>query len=125
MSTDYRREAPELIRDFLQYHETIRNHSVRTVDAYYIDLRLFFRYLKWDHELVPKDTAFEDIPIDDIDLSFIRAIKKADILAAEGYIVAESAKGVDFTAAEGFKIFKERKCGPAVMNFLNLEEEKC
>ena len=53
------------------------------------------------------------------------AIKKADILAAEGYIVAESAKGVDFTAAEGFKIFKERKCGPAVMNFLNLEEEKC
>ena len=55
----------------------------------------------------------------------MEAIKKADILAAEGYIVAESAKGVDFTAAEGFKIFKERKCGPAVMNFLNLEEEKC
>ena len=55
----------------------------------------------------------------------MEAIKKADILAAEGYIVAESAKGVDFTATEGFKIFKERKCGPAVMNFLNLEEEKC
>lgn len=79
MSADYRHEAPELIRDFLQYHETIRNHSVRTVDAYYIDLRLFFRYLKWDHELVPKDTVLEDIPIDDIDLSFIRAIRKADI----------------------------------------------
>ena len=79
MAADYRHEAPELIRDFLQYHETIRNHSVRTVDAYYVDLRLFFRYIKWDHGLVPQDTPFEEILIDDVDLDFIRAIKKADI----------------------------------------------
>lgn len=78
-SVDYRLEAPELVRDFLQYHETIKNHSTRTVDGYYIDLRLFFRYIKWNHELVPRDTPFEEISIRDIDLSFIRAIKKADI----------------------------------------------
>ena len=79
MSVDYRLEAPPLVRDFLQYHETIRNHSLRTVDGYYIDLRLFFRYIKWDHELVPRDTAFEEIEISDVDIAFIRAIKKADI----------------------------------------------
>lgn len=47
-AVDYRLEAPELIRDFLQYHETIKNHSTRTVDAYYIDLRLFLRFVKWN-----------------------------------------------------------------------------
>ncbi len=79
MSMDYRSEAPQLVRDFLQYHETIRNHSVRTVDGYYVDLRLFFRYIKWDHELVSRDTPFEEISIRDVDIAFIRAIKKADI----------------------------------------------
>ena len=79
MATDYRLEAPPLVRDFLQYHETIKNHSNRTIDAYYIDLRLFLRYLKWDHELVSRDTPFEEISIRDIDLSFLRAIKKTDI----------------------------------------------
>ena len=79
MSIDYRQEAPELVRNFLQYHETIKNHSVQTVDAYYLDLRLFLRYIKWSHELVDRDTPFDEIPIRDIDLSFIRAIPKADI----------------------------------------------
>ena len=79
MANDYRAEAPQLVRDFLQYHETIKNHSTRTVDGYYIDLRLFLRYIKWDHELVPRDTQYEEISIRDVDLSFLRAIKKTDI----------------------------------------------
>ena len=52
-------------------------------------------------------------------------IKKAGILSENGYIVAEAAKNYDFCEGNGFKIIKQRKCGPAVMIFLNLEEEKC
>ena len=44
--SDYRTEAPEVLRDFLAYHETIKAHSRRTADEYYLDLRNFFRYLK-------------------------------------------------------------------------------
>ena len=43
---DYRTEAPQILRDFLSYHETIKAHSKRTVDEYFLDLRNFFRYLK-------------------------------------------------------------------------------
>ena len=43
---DYRTEAPQILRDFLAYHETIKAHSKRTVDEYYLDLRNFFRYMK-------------------------------------------------------------------------------
>ena len=52
-------------------------------------------------------------------------IKKAGILSENGYVVAEAAKDYDFCDGNGFKIIKQRKCGPAVMIFLNLEEEKC
>ena len=43
---DYRTDAPQILRDFLAYHETIKAHSKRTVDEYYLDLRNFFRYMK-------------------------------------------------------------------------------
>ena len=43
---DYRTQAPQILRDFLAYHETIKAHSRRTVDEYFLDLRNFFRYLK-------------------------------------------------------------------------------
>ena len=35
MASDYRTEAPPILRDFLAYHETIKAHSQRTVDEYY------------------------------------------------------------------------------------------
>ena len=43
---DYRADSPQLLLDFLSYHETIKAHSQRTVDEYYLDMRNFFRYLK-------------------------------------------------------------------------------
>ena len=44
--TDYRTEAPQILRDFLSYHENVKAHSKRTVDEYFLDLRNFFRYIK-------------------------------------------------------------------------------
>ena len=40
---DYRLESPPILRDFLSYHETIKAHSQKTVDEYFLDLRNFFR----------------------------------------------------------------------------------
>ncbi|MDD5945027.1 MAG: 16S rRNA (guanine(966)-N(2))-methyltransferase RsmD [Clostridia bacterium] len=55
----------------------------------------------------------------------LEAVRASGILKEDGYIVAESAKDFVFPAVKGFKVFKERKCGPAVMTFLNVEEERC
>ena len=49
--TDYH-DAPDVIREFLIYHETIQNHSRKTVDEYYLDLRNFFRYIKLEKKRV-------------------------------------------------------------------------
>ena len=76
---DYRDEAPELLRDFLQYHEVVKGHSQATIDEYYLDLRTFFRFLKQRRGLVPKDTAFSDISIGDVDLPMLAAVTKSEV----------------------------------------------
>ena len=43
---DYWQEAPPVLQEFLNYHESILSHSSKTVDEYFLDLRAFFRYLK-------------------------------------------------------------------------------
>ena len=76
---DYRDEAPELLRDFLQYHEVVKGHSQATIDEYYLDLRTFFRFLKLRRGLVPKDTDFARISIRDVDLPMLAAVTKSEV----------------------------------------------
>ena len=76
---DYRIDAPDILCDFLSYHESVRGHSQKTVDEYYLDLRTMFRYLKLRKGLVPDDTPFDEIPIRDIDVKFISDITLNDI----------------------------------------------
>ena len=76
---DYRDDAPEVLKSFLSYHETIKGHSRATVDEYYLDLRNFFRYLKIDRGLVPRYTKMDDIPIKDIDLAFVDAVSLTEV----------------------------------------------
>ncbi|MGM9522101.1 MAG: tyrosine recombinase XerC [Oscillospiraceae bacterium] len=83
---DYRTEAPEIIRNFLIYHETVKGHSRKTVDEYFLDLRTFFRYMKIVKNRVPRDTALDEISIDDIDLDFVASINISDIYDYLAYL---------------------------------------
>ena len=62
----YSNDAPPILREFITYHETIMGHSKNTVDEYYLDLRLYFRFLKKHKGLVPPDTEIDDVSISDI-----------------------------------------------------------
>jgi site-specific recombinase XerD len=76
---DYRTESPEIMREFLFYHETIKGHSRKTIDEYFYDLRTFFRFLKVHKCKVPHDTPFSEISIMDIDLKFIKSVNITDV----------------------------------------------
>ena len=76
---DYRTQAPQLLRDFLAYHQTIQGHSKKTVDEYFLDLRNFFRYIKLEKGLVGRNTPLDEISILDVDLAFIRSVTLTDI----------------------------------------------
>ena len=55
---DYRTDSPRILRDFLVYHETIRGHSKNTVNEYYYDLLMFFRFLKQKKDPALKKVDF-------------------------------------------------------------------
>lgn len=84
--SDYRTDAPPVIRDFLVYHETIQAHSKRTVDEYFLDLRNFFRYIKRSRKLVSSDVTFQEIPIHDVDMGLIRSVTLTDVYGYMSYL---------------------------------------
>ena len=86
---DYRSDSPQLLLDFLSYHETIKAHSQRTVDEYYLDMRNFFRYLKQVRDPALADKRLDEIDIRDIDLNFIAAITLTDIYGYLTYLSRE------------------------------------
>ncbi len=83
---DYRTEAPAILREFLSYHETIKAHSKRTVDEYYLDLRNFFRYLKQQRDPKLRDCELSEISISDIGLDFVQSVTLTDIYSYMTYL---------------------------------------
>jgi len=93
--TDYRMEAPPILRDFLTYHETIQGHSRKTVDEYFLDLRTFFRYIKIEKGCVPRSTPMEEISIGDVDLALIRSVTLTDIYAFLSFLSRDRVKNAN------------------------------
>ena len=83
---DYRTEAPQILRDFLSYHETVKAHSRRTVDEYYLDLRNFFRYMKQIRDPSLSDKSLDEVDIMDVDLDFVASVTLTDIYGYMTYL---------------------------------------
>ena len=79
MATAYRTEAPPLVTEFLTYHKTVMGHSDKTVDEYFLDLRMFLRFLLQLRDLVPPETPFEEISIRNVDLPLLQSVTRTDI----------------------------------------------
>ena len=83
---DYQTQSPDILREFLAYHENVKAHSRRTVDEYFLDLRNFFRYLKQIRNPVLADCALDEIDIMDIDLDFVASVTLTDIYGYLTYL---------------------------------------
>ncbi|MBR3692290.1 MAG: tyrosine recombinase XerC [Clostridia bacterium] len=72
-------DAPQVLRQFYNYIETVRGKSPRTADEYYRDLRIFFRWLLWYRGLVAKDTPFNEISIAPVNVELLAAVELSDV----------------------------------------------
>lgn len=79
-------DCPTILREFLVYHETIKGQSPLTISEYYLDLRLFLRFIKLMRNDMPMNTDLETIDIKDVDLQFIREIDTSDIFDFLSYL---------------------------------------
>lgn len=78
MPVKFTYDAPDIIKEFLNYLQTIKGKSIKTVDEYYLDLRTFFRFIKQERGLVDVSTEFCDIKIDDVNLELIKSVTLTD-----------------------------------------------
>lgn len=93
-------ECPQILRDFLTYHENIKGQSPRTISEYYLDLRMFLRFIKLMRNDMPLNTPLEDIPIKDVDLKFIESITTSEIFDFLSYLANDRAINPDSPAPE-------------------------
>jgi site-specific recombinase XerD len=91
MNLDAINDVPDIVMEFLEYHSTVRGHSDLTVNGYYHDLKILFRYLKRRRHCVPNDIPFNEIDITDVDLDFIRQIKIEELYRYQSFSPGGSA----------------------------------
>lgn len=87
-------DCPQIVRDFLIYHETIKGQSELTISEYYLDLRMFLRFIRLMRNDMPINTPLEDIPIKDIGIDFIRTITTSDVFDFLSYLSSERTNGI-------------------------------
>jgi len=93
-------DCPKILKEFLIYHETIKGQSQLTISEYYLDLRMFLRFIKLMRNDMPINTVLEDINIKDIDLSFIAGIDASDVFDFLSYLANDRAINADSAAVE-------------------------
>jgi len=81
-------DAPLVVKDFLNYMETIKGKSKNTTKEYFYDLRLFFKYIKAAKH--GQDTGdIEKTDISDINIDYIKAISLSDLYSFMSYVSRE------------------------------------
>ena len=93
-------DCPQILRDFLVYHENIKGQSQLTISEYYLDLRMFLRFMKLMRNDMPISTNLDDIDIKDIDIDFIRTIDTSDIFDFLSYLANDRAINPESAAPE-------------------------
>lgn len=88
-------DCPQILREFLVYHETIKGQSNLTISEYYLDLRMFLRFIKLMRCDMPIDARLDDINIMDVNITFIKDISTADVFDFLSYLANERTPNPD------------------------------
>lgn len=95
-------DCPQVLREFLSYHETIKGQSQKTISEYYLDIRMFLRFVKLMRDEMPYTTPLDEIDIKRVDLEFIESITITDIFDFLSYLAndreSDSGRGIGSAA---------------------------
>lgn len=93
-------DCPQVLRDFLAYHENIKSQSPKTISEYFLDLRLFFRFIRLMRNDMPINTDINIIPIKDIDIDFVRSITTSEIFDFLSYLANDRVSNPESYSAD-------------------------
>ena len=93
-------DCPQILRDFLTYHENIKGQSPKTISEYYLDLRMFLRFVRLMRNDLPVRANLDDINIKDVDINFIKQITTSDIFDFLSYLANDRVINPESAAPE-------------------------
>ncbi len=93
-------DCPQVLREFLIYHETIKGQSQLTISEYYLDLRMFLRFIKLMRSDMPIHTRLDNIDIKNIDLAFIESIDTSDVFDFLSYLANDRTANPESMASD-------------------------
>ena len=93
-------DCPMILRNFLSYNETIKAQSPMTISEYYLDLRMFFRFIKLMRNEISDTSRLDEMSIRDVDLDFIRTITTSDVFEFLSYLANERIVNPDSPCPE-------------------------
>lgn len=93
-------DCPQILREFLTYHETIKGQSKLTISEYYLDLRMFLRFIKLMRSDMPVRSDLNEIDIRDVNLDMIRSITTSDIFDFLSYLANDRMPNPESLAPE-------------------------
>lgn len=83
------KECPQYLNEFFTFQRVVKIKAERTLESYYIDLRIFLRYVKLTKSEIRPDTPMRDIAISDVPLEWVRDFSKLDILNYLSYVATD------------------------------------
>lgn len=86
---DEREKSFAILEEYLAYMEAIQGRSRLTIREYRYDLRLFFRFIKKQKSVESKNLEIEEIPLNDINQSFLQTISLSDFYSFLAWLSRE------------------------------------
>ena len=80
------KDCPPYLKEYIFYLRVIKNRSEKTIESYYIDLRLFLRYIK-ENMMNAKGDDIDKIT--DVPFSKVSAVTLADVYEYLNYSAEE------------------------------------
>ncbi|MFR1519136.1 MAG: tyrosine recombinase XerC [Clostridia bacterium] len=77
---------PYYAEDFLVYLESILGKSINTVNEYYYDLLMFFRYMKLKSSGASRDSDLSEITVSDFSVEALSRIRLSDLYSFLNYM---------------------------------------
>lgn len=79
-------DMPPYMSEFIMYLRVVKGLSERTIEGYYIDLRLFLKYVKLTRLGLPITTEFSTLTISDIPVEYLQSLSQGDIYAFLNFV---------------------------------------
>ena len=83
------KECPYYLNEFFTYQRVVMLKAERTLESYYIDLRLFLRYVKLTKGGIDPKIPFDEITISDVPLELVKGFTKLDVLNYLSYVATD------------------------------------